>query len=122
MKPFHALTNRGQAGRLRRLALAALQQYDLPVRRVRLITNDLNGIFRLDTAGGERYMLRVSLPGATGHSLAEIRSEMIWLEALHRDTDLVNFILQDPNPDYRERVPQFVERAEGRLRAWMEAG
>jgi len=88
MKPFHDLTNRGQAGRLRRLALVALQHYDLPVHRVRLITNDLNGIFRLDTAGGERYMLRVSLPGDTGHSLAEIRSEMIWLEALHRDTDL----------------------------------
>jgi len=37
-----------------------------------------------------------------------------------RGVDLVNFILQDPNPDYRERVPEFVERAEGRLRAWME--
>jgi Ser/Thr protein kinase RdoA (MazF antagonist) len=70
------------------MALAALQQYDLEVRRVRLITNDLNGIFRLDTADGERYALRVSLPGASGHPLAEIRSEMMWLEALHRDTDL----------------------------------
>jgi len=88
MKPFDTLTNRGQAGRLRRLALVALAQYDLPVRRVRLVTNDLNGIFRVDTAGGERHMLRVSLPGTGGHSLAEIRSEMMWLEALHRDTDL----------------------------------
>jgi Ser/Thr protein kinase RdoA (MazF antagonist) len=88
MKPFHALTNRGQAGRLRGLALVALQQYDLPVRRVRLITNDQNGIFRVDTTCGERYMLRVSLPGAGGHSLAEIRSEMAWLQALGRDTDL----------------------------------
>jgi Ser/Thr protein kinase RdoA (MazF antagonist) len=88
MKPFPALTNRGQAGRLRRLALVALQQYDLPVRRVRLITNDLNGIFRVDTAGGGRYVLRVSLPGTCGHSLAEIRSELMWLQALHRDTGL----------------------------------
>jgi hypothetical protein len=38
-----------------------------------------------------------------------------------RELDLVNFLLQDPNPDYRERVSWFVERAEGRLRAWMEA-
>jgi Ser/Thr protein kinase RdoA (MazF antagonist) len=82
------MTNRGQAGRLRQLALVALQQYDLPVQRVRLITNDQNGIFRVDTAGGVRYMLRVSLPDLGGHSLAEIRSEMLWLEALHRDTDL----------------------------------
>jgi Ser/Thr protein kinase RdoA (MazF antagonist) len=39
-----------------------------------------------------------------------------------RGVDLVNFILQDTNPDYRERVPEFVERVEGRLRAWLEAG
>jgi hypothetical protein len=36
--------------------------------------------------------------------------------------DLVNFILQDTNPDYRERVPEFVERVEGRLRAWIGVG
>jgi hypothetical protein len=39
-----------------------------------------------------------------------------------RGVDLVNYILQDANPDYRERVPQFVERAESRLRAWLDAG
>jgi Ser/Thr protein kinase RdoA (MazF antagonist) len=88
MKAFDALTNRGQARRLRRLALAALEEYDLAVRGVRLISNDLNGIFRVDTAGGERYMLRVSLPEPEGHSPAEIRSEMMWLEALHRETEL----------------------------------
>ena len=30
---------------------------------------------------------------------------------------LANYILQDPNPDYQEMVPEFVERVEGRLRA-----
>lgn len=88
MEPFYSLTNRGRATRLRGMALAALRQYDLEVRRVRLITNDLNGIFRVDTVGGERYVLRVSLPGDAGHSPAEIRSEMMWLEALQRDTGL----------------------------------
>jgi Ser/Thr protein kinase RdoA (MazF antagonist) len=88
MKPFQELSNRGQALRLRRLAVAALESYDLQVKRVRLITNDLNGIFRLDTAGGAKYVLRVSIPGDLGHTLPQIRSEMAWLAALSRDTGL----------------------------------
>jgi Ser/Thr protein kinase RdoA (MazF antagonist) len=87
MKQFHDLTNRGRAMRLRRMALAALKRYELEVKRVRLVTNDMNGIFRVDTFSGQKYILRVSLPQG-GHSLEEIRSEMMWLAALKRDTDL----------------------------------
>lgn len=74
--------------RLRRMALAALERYDLEVKRVRLISNDMNGIFRVDTADGLRYVLRVCLPGDAGHTPEEIRSEMMWLAALSRETDL----------------------------------
>jgi Ser/Thr protein kinase RdoA (MazF antagonist) len=87
MKDFGQLTNRGRALRLRRMALVALQHYDLDVRRVRLLSNDLNGIFRVDLAGRQKVVLRVCLPEG-GHSLPEIRSEMMWLAALSRDTDL----------------------------------
>ncbi len=87
MKDFYQLTNRGRALRLRRMALAALQHYDLGVKRVRLLSNDLNGIFRVDLEGGRKVVLRISLPEA-GHTLPEIRSEMMWLDALSRDTDL----------------------------------
>ena len=87
MKAYDQLTNRGRALRLRRMALVALQHYALDVQRVRLLSNDLNGIFRVDTAGGQKWVLRVCLPEG-GHTLPEIRSEMIWLEALSRDTDL----------------------------------
>jgi Ser/Thr protein kinase RdoA (MazF antagonist) len=87
MKDFAQLTNRGRALRLRRMALVALQRYDLDVKRVRLLSNDLNGIFRVDIAGGQKVVLRVCLP-ETGHGLPEIRSEMMWLAALSRDTDL----------------------------------
>jgi Ser/Thr protein kinase RdoA (MazF antagonist) len=87
MKDFNQLTNRGRALRLRRMALVALQRYDLDVERVRLLSNDLNGIFRVDTGDGQKLVLRICLPEA-GHSLPEIRSEMIWLEALSRDTEL----------------------------------
>jgi Ser/Thr protein kinase RdoA (MazF antagonist) len=88
MKPFYELTNRGRALRLRKLALAALEHYDLDVRRLRLVTNDFNGIFRVDVAGGRKYILRVCIPGDAGHTLDEIRSEMMWLAAVLRDTDL----------------------------------
>lgn len=87
MKDFAHLTNSGQALRLRSMALIALERYDVPLVRLRLVTNDLNGIFRVDTASGRTYALRVCAPEA-GHSLPEIRSEMMWLAALRRDTNL----------------------------------
>jgi Ser/Thr protein kinase RdoA (MazF antagonist) len=87
LKDFYQLTTRGQALRLRHLALVALERYDLDVKRVRLVTNETNGIFRVDTPDGQKVILRVSDPKGC-HALDEIRSEMMWLAALRRDTDL----------------------------------
>ncbi|RPH59383.1 MAG: hypothetical protein EHM81_08325 [Chloroflexi bacterium] len=87
MKPFHTLTERGQARRLRALALDALQNYDLDVARLSLVTNDMNGIFRVDTRSGQKWILRVTLPEG-GHNLDHIAAEMDWLSALARDTAL----------------------------------
>ncbi len=86
-KPYSTLTVRGQARRLRRLALNALTHYDLDVSCMRLVTNDMNGIFRVDTRGGEKYILRVTLPEG-GHNLDHVTAEMDWLAALASDTDL----------------------------------
>jgi hypothetical protein len=33
---------------------------------------------------------------------------------------LANFILQDPNPDWQQQAPTFVERTELRLRAFLD--
>lgn len=87
MKPYSTLTVRGQARRLRSLAFNALQHYRLDVRRVRLVTNDMNGIFRVDTCGGEKYILRVTMPEG-GHTLDHVVAEMDWLAALASETDL----------------------------------
>jgi Ser/Thr protein kinase RdoA (MazF antagonist) len=87
MKAYSTLTERGQARRLRRLAFEALKQYDLHVSRLRLVTNDFNGIFRLDTRQGEKYILRVTLPEG-GHDRDHVAAEMAWLEALGRETTL----------------------------------
>lgn len=87
LKTYSTLTEHGQARRLRLLAIKALQHYDLDVSRLRLITNSFNGIFRLDTADGCKYILRVTLPEG-GHDHDHITAEMDWLAALGRDTDL----------------------------------
>jgi Ser/Thr protein kinase RdoA (MazF antagonist) len=86
-KPYSTLTERGQARRLRELAFNALAHYRLKVARLRLVTNDTNGIFRVDTADGRKYILRVTLPTG-GHTLDHVTAEMDWLAALARDTDL----------------------------------
>lgn len=87
LRPYFDLTGRGRALRLRRLALKALEQYDLDVTHVRLITNEFNGIFRVDTTTSDKYVLRVTLPEG-GHDLDAVNGEMAWLDALSRDTDL----------------------------------
>lgn len=87
MKPYSSLTERGQALRLRHLALHALQQYSLNVTRLRLVTNEMNGIFRVDIADGRKLILRVTLPQG-GHTLDHVGAEMDWLAALAAETDL----------------------------------
>jgi Ser/Thr protein kinase RdoA (MazF antagonist) len=87
MRPYNTLTEHGQARRLRRLAFQALERYDLEVSRLSLVTNDLNGIFRLDVEGGEKFILRITVPEG-GHTLDHVAAEMDWLTALARDTRL----------------------------------
>jgi len=87
MKPYYALTVRGQARRLRPLALAALRQYPLDVTRLSLVTNDFNGIFRVETRDSQKFILRVTLPQG-GHDRVHVAAEMAWLEALSYETEL----------------------------------
>lgn len=87
MKPYASLTEHGQARRLRPLAWNALKQYHLEVTRLRLVSNDFNGIFRVDTTDGRKYILRVTLPEG-GHTLEHVVAEMDWLAALVVDTPL----------------------------------
>src|SRR5581483_9810047 len=84
MRSFSTLTERGQALRLRRMALVALSHYELPLKKVRLVANDLNGIFRVDTENGAAYALRISDP--TWRSDDDLQTEVRWLQALARET------------------------------------
>ena len=86
LKPFEELTYRGQLRRLRRLALEALASYDLGDFTLRPIQHRHNATF-LVRAEGCRYVLRVNRPGH--RDLALFRSELMWLDAIARETDLV---------------------------------
>lgn len=91
MRAFERLHRRTQIGRLRQLAVVALADYDLPPVRLTLIAHRFNTTFRVDTATGQRYVLRIHRAGTpTVHSVG---SELAWLAALRRDT-----LLEVPAP------------------------
>lgn len=87
-KPYAKLTTLGQARRLRPLVMNALAQYDLQVASLQLISNDLNGIFRIDTTSRQRCVLRVTVPEG-GHTREHVLAEMDWLAALAEETSLL---------------------------------
>jgi Ser/Thr protein kinase RdoA (MazF antagonist) len=86
---FEQLSALGRARRLRGIVDAALPSWDLDVRHIRLLTNDFNGVFRIDTSEGP-FVLRVSLPY---RSNAQLRAECDWLRALHGVVDVPRPIL-----------------------------
>jgi Ser/Thr protein kinase RdoA (MazF antagonist) len=91
--PFAALGQAGRTRRLKRLAESALARYDVDLVAVRPLTTHFNAVFRVETAAGERLALRVNRPDT--RLLLDIRSELSWLTALRRETDL---IVPDPVP------------------------
>lgn len=86
MKPYAALTKRGQVGRIRRLAQNALADYALDITAMRPLVHGENTTFRVDAVSG-RYVIRVNRPGYRSH--AQISAEMAWLAAISSDTDLI---------------------------------
>jgi Ser/Thr protein kinase RdoA (MazF antagonist) len=82
---FASLSRRDQLSRLRRLGRTALASYGLENARVTLLRFEHNTTFRVDASTG-RYLLRINRPQV--HGPDTIGSEMAWLTALRRDTDL----------------------------------
>ncbi len=85
VKHYNLLTLKGKARRLRKMAIKALQDFDLDVKAVRLVSNEQNSIFRVDTHDKQKFILRVCIPDA-GHSLDHINSEMMFLNYLSQQT------------------------------------
>src|SRR5713226_9817562 len=99
VQDFELLPRSIQLRRLRRLAQTALAAYELKAARLTPLQHFLNTTFRVDVPshalklhgdGGEkflRYALRISRSGYQDAST--ILSELLWLQAIHRETNLV---------------------------------
>lgn len=85
-KPFADVSARTQVKRFRELAHAALPAWGLQHATLRLLNHGYNTTFRVDTAQGQRFALRVNtMPFKTPeHLLAEVT----WLAAISEQTGL----------------------------------
>ena len=89
MSDFDALPHAEHLRRLHRVAIAALERYDLAPRPgVRLINVSENATYRVDSPDGEaKGALRVHREGYHGRNA--IASELAWLTALREDGAVV---------------------------------
>lgn len=87
MKQLHELTQIGRGRRLRPAAERVLQEYGVKPSKLQQITSASNTIFRVSTTSSGDYVLRMTAPKSC-HGSDEIRSEIAWLHALDRDTDI----------------------------------
>ena len=83
---FTNLTRAGKIRRVGRLAAAALRAYGVDVGGLRLHGFATNLLYRVRSRGGERFVLRMAMPG--WRSLSDLQAEAAWLDALHADTDI----------------------------------
>lgn len=88
MQRFEDLPRSTQIRRMRRLAQSALTSYDIEQAQITPLHHFLNTTFRIDIPiQKQRFVLRVSRAGY--QDAAAIRSELLWLQAIRRETDLV---------------------------------
>ena len=86
MVQYRDLTFAGKLRRLRKLAVEGLARYELKNSQVTYHGYFTNLLYRVNTASGERLMLRLASPG--WRTFEDLRSEAMWLEALHRETSI----------------------------------
>jgi Ser/Thr protein kinase RdoA (MazF antagonist) len=86
VRDFDTLSHAGQVRRLRRLAIEALAAYDIGEARLTPLAHADNTTFRVDTADGQRYVLRIHR--STRKTPEVVRSELLWLKALEQEADL----------------------------------
>jgi Ser/Thr protein kinase RdoA (MazF antagonist) len=99
MKPFNELSPRGRIQRLRKQAGAALAAYGLSKAKMTFLGYTGNAHYQIDsskcappepdegTYWENHYALRLHQPKYQTHEA--IRSELLWLQAILRDTDLI---------------------------------
>lgn len=72
---------------LRAMAAQALRRYGIDRAKLVVLANQHNATFRVETRSGTRFILKLNQPSYG--TIEQVRSEMQWLDALNRDTDLL---------------------------------
>lgn len=86
MRPTESLTPLGILRRQRPLAEWALAQYPISISGLTLVSHATNYIYRVTADDGARYALRLVAP--YWRTEQDLRAEVMWLDALARDTDI----------------------------------
>src|SRR5215203_2932223 len=87
MKPFAELSSPGQLRRMRRLVIAALENYGLQDVRLTLLAHGHNHVYRVTVADAGQFVLRVQNEHRLNDRAAQ--SQHLWLEWLNQAPDLV---------------------------------
>lgn len=88
MTTFDSLDYHGQVSVLKEAAVTTLaKHWAIPHCALTCVQHFQNSTFRVETPSGVRYALRVNRPKS--QNVATVKSELLWLMALHRDTDLL---------------------------------
>lgn len=116
-RDFSSLAPRAQVHRMRSLAHEALHRRGLHDARLRLLEHGFNTTFRVDTAAGDRFALRLGVGSV--HGPGHVEGEVQWLAALAADTDLVvpapvahegRLVVDVPSADLARVVPTVLFR------------
>lgn len=86
MKEYKDCSWKGKLRRLHALAQSALAQYDLDSPHMDYFAFETNLLYKVRTPSGAQFMLRLASPG--WRTFEDLRSEALWLDALHRDTQI----------------------------------
>lgn len=84
--PYHLLSRMSRLRRLRKIAEAALARYDIPDAQISFLQEADNLLYRVASPAQGQFLLRVH--ELTRHTEPEIRSELLWLDALRREANL----------------------------------
>ncbi len=110
---FEDLPRRAQIHRMRNVALDVLDDYPIDPTRVTLLDHGHNTTFRIDTADGRRFALRINLNSRS--TVANLDAETAWLTALDRDTE-VNVPQPQPTRDGALHTARWCEAVGRQLR------
>ena len=85
-KNFLRGSHERQRQQLRLFARAMLRAYGLEYASLKLLNYEDNAVYRVDPPDGPRFVLRLAIDA--DDSFEELRSQMIWLEALRRRSNI----------------------------------